>query len=69
MVKAYWNIGKIIVEHEQQGEERAGYGKALITGLSKKLTSDYGKGFNTTNLWYMSEDTNLNIGIFSVFTS
>ncbi len=53
MVQAYWQISRIIVEEEQKGKERAEYGKALITELSRKLTYDYGKGFNERNLWYM----------------
>nr|QNO50951.1 hypothetical protein BBGANOMO_00025 [Methanosarcinales archaeon ANME-1 ERB6] len=55
MVQAYWEIGRIIVEEEQKGEERAEYGKALIKELSVRLTRDYGKGFNQTNLWYMRQ--------------
>lgn len=55
MVQAYWSIGKLIIEEEQKGEERAGYGKGLITELSKKLSTDYGKGFTATNLKYMRQ--------------
>ena len=55
MVQAYWNIGKIIVEDEQKGEERAGYGMALIKELSWRLTRDYGRGFTQTNLKYMRQ--------------
>jgi predicted nuclease of restriction endonuclease-like (RecB) superfamily len=55
MVQAYWSIGKLIVEEEQKGEERAEYGKGLITELSKKLSTDYGKGFTATNLKYMRQ--------------
>lgn len=54
MVHAYWEIGRRIVE-EQGGDERAAYGKALIRGLSKRLTADYGQGFTTTNLKYMRQ--------------
>jgi predicted nuclease of restriction endonuclease-like (RecB) superfamily len=54
MVEAYWNIGKIIVE-KQDGEKRAEYGKNLIENLSKKLTKDYGKGFDATNLGRMKQ--------------
>ena len=43
MVQAYWNIGKLIVEEEQKGKNRAEYGKSLIKSLSVKLTKDYGK--------------------------
>ena len=50
MVLAYWNIGKVIVEEEQQGKERAEYGKALIKELSSRLTKEYGKGFDESNL-------------------
>lgn len=49
MVEAYWNIGKRIVE-EQDGNEFAGYGKYLIKELSKKLTVEYGSGFDETNI-------------------
>lgn len=38
MVKAYWNIGRIIVEYEQQGKVRAEYGKFLLDELSERLT-------------------------------
>ena len=55
MVKAYWNIGRAIVEEEQNGQERAEYGKELITQLSKKLTKKHGKGFTETNLKYMRQ--------------
>jgi len=53
MVQAYWNIGRIIVEEEQQGKSRAEYGKMLIAELSNRLSLDYGKGFDQRNLWYM----------------
>ena len=53
MVKAYWNIGRIIVEDEQRGKARAEYGKALIYELSVRLTHDFGKGFDERNLWFM----------------
>ena len=43
MVEAYWNIGRMIVEEEQQGRERAGYGEALVRGLSKRLNEDFGR--------------------------
>jgi predicted nuclease of restriction endonuclease-like (RecB) superfamily len=55
MVKAYWSIGKAIVEEEQNGKERAEYGKELIKQLSQKLTKNHGRGFNSTNLWYMRQ--------------
>ena len=54
-VQAYWNIGRIIVEQEQRGERRAGYGEQLIGALASRLTKEYGKGFTTTNLKYMRQ--------------
>lgn len=53
MVKAYWEIGRVIVEEEQRGVKRADYGKTLIEELAKRLTERHGKGFAETNLKYM----------------
>ena len=50
MVQAYWHIGQIIVEHEQQGRDRADYGKGLLKALSKQLTERLGRGFDASNL-------------------
>jgi predicted nuclease of restriction endonuclease-like (RecB) superfamily len=50
MVQAYWQVGRLIVEDEQQGQARAEYGKAQLSGLADKLTADFGKGFDVTNL-------------------
>ena len=50
MVMTNWEIGRLIVEEEQQRKDRAEYGKALITELSKRLTHDFGKGFTARNL-------------------
>ena len=55
MVKAYWHIGRAIVEEEQNGKERAEYGKELLKQLSKDLTIKYKKGFTETNLKYMRQ--------------
>ena len=55
MVQAYWSIGKTIVEEEQNGKERAGYGQEQIKQLSQKLTKKHGKGFTETNLKYMRQ--------------
>lgn len=55
MVKAYWNIGKMIVEEEQNGNDRAQYGREVIKELSNRLTNTYGKGFTTSNLAYMRQ--------------
>lgn len=46
----YWQIGKLIVEDEQQGKERAEYGKQTLKNLSKKLSLEFGKGFDESNL-------------------
>ena len=50
MVQAYWHIGRLIIEDEQQGKARAKYGKAQLKQLSEQLTADFGKGFDVTNL-------------------
>ena len=50
MVTTYWNIGRIIVEEEQRGKNKAEYGEYLIKYLSEKLTNDFGKGFSNDNL-------------------
>ncbi len=50
MVFAYWEIGRLIVEDEQQGQERATYGQELLKTLSEQLTKEYGKGFDIRNL-------------------
>ncbi len=55
MVQAYWNIGRIVVEEEQKGKERAEYGSYLIETLSERLTKEYGKGFTKSNLKYMRQ--------------
>lgn len=53
MVGAYWEIGRVIVEEEQQGQQRAEYGKGLLIGLSQRLTAEFGRGFDRTNLQQM----------------
>ena len=50
MVQAYWHIGRIIVEHEQNGSIRAEYGKAVLQDVSDRLTEEFGKGFDVRNL-------------------
>ena len=50
MVETYWRIGQRIVEEEQQGKERAGYGDALIVNLSRYLGDAFGRGFSVANL-------------------
>ena len=55
MVQAYWNIGRLIVEEEQSGKERAEYGKALLEELAGRLTEQYGKSFSNRNLRHMRQ--------------
>jgi hypothetical protein len=55
MVEAYWNVGKKIVEVEQDGETKAKYGSNLINELSKQLTADFGVGFTQQNLRNMRQ--------------
>lgn len=55
MVQAYWQIGRIIVEHEQGGNMRANYGKSVLQELSARLTKDFGKGFSVRTLQQMKK--------------
>lgn len=50
---AYWDIGRYIVEYEQEGNVRAEYGKQLVVLLSRDLMSVHGRGFSRSNLNYM----------------
>ncbi|MGG9963827.1 PDDEXK nuclease domain-containing protein [Ferruginibacter sp. SUN106] len=51
LVKANWEIGRHIVEFEQNGKEKADYGSALLTSLAKDLKIKYGKGFSKSNIY------------------
>lgn len=53
MVYTYLEIGRMIIEEEQNGKERADYGKRILKELSKRLNSEFGKGFSVTNLQQM----------------
>lgn len=53
MTSTYWEIGRCIVEFEQNGEKRAQYGKGLLKRLSLDLTSKFGRGFSERNLEQM----------------
>lgn len=55
MVKAYWLIGKEIIEEEQKGKKRAEYGSNLIESVSERLSNNYGTGFSEQNLWNMRQ--------------
>lgn len=50
MVQTYWQIGKLIVEDEQDGKTRAEYGKQVLANLAKELHREFGKGFDISNL-------------------
>ena len=52
-VQNCWEVGRYIVEFEQQGEARAIYGKRLLPQLPEVLTREFGKGFDASNLRYM----------------
>lgn len=53
MVLTYFQIGRMIVEDEQQGHERAGYADKTLVYLSKALSSEFGRGYSKSNLEYM----------------
>lgn len=53
LLSTYWNVGRIIVEHEQGSKERADYGKEVLKQLSRELTQEFGKGFSVSNLQFM----------------
>lgn len=55
MVRTYFEIGRRIVEDEQQGEQRAEYGKQQLANLAKPLTAEFGKGFSVQNLRNMRQ--------------
>jgi len=53
MVTAYWEIGRAIAEEELRGVTRAEYGKQVVAALSERLSEEFGKGFDRSNLWHM----------------
>ena len=55
LLRANWEIGKYIVEYEQDGKEKAEYGSSLLTNLSKDLKSRFGKGFSKSNIYLMRQ--------------
>ena len=55
MVQAYWHIGRVIVEEEQMGKAKAEYGEYLLKNLSQRLTKDFGKGFDYSNVKNMRQ--------------
>jgi predicted nuclease of restriction endonuclease-like (RecB) superfamily len=55
LLHAYWQVGQHIVEFEQGGQSKAGYGAGLITRLSQDLRTRHGKGFDRSNLIRMRQ--------------
>jgi predicted nuclease of restriction endonuclease-like (RecB) superfamily len=55
MLTTYWQVGRVIVEREQNGELKARYGKRLLLELSKQLALELGRGFSKSNLYNMRE--------------
>ena len=53
LLTAYWNIGRIIVAHEQGNKERAEYGTQTLKEMSKLLKTEFGKGFSVSNIQFM----------------
>ena len=53
MVNTYFEIGKLIVEHEQKGHDKALYGEETLKELSNQLSVEFGKGFSITNIQQM----------------
>ncbi len=50
LIETYWQIGRTIVEDNQDGKERADYGKSVLKDLALQLTLEFGKGFDDSNL-------------------
>lgn len=55
MVRAYWEIGRIIVEHEQKGRLRAAYGQGILQAVAERLREEFGPGFSVRNLQMMKK--------------
>lgn len=53
LLVTYWNVGRLIVEDEQNHQQRAEYGNKMLKQLSKRLSNDFGKGFSVSNLQFM----------------
>lgn len=52
MINTYWNVGRRIVEEEQNGSDRAEYGDFLVKRIAEELSKDYGSNFNYRNICY-----------------
>ena len=50
LLKAYWQIGRIIAEDEQDSQDRVAYDSGLLTELSKELSREFGRSFSDFSL-------------------
>ena len=50
LVRLNWEIGRLIVEDEQEGKRKAEYGKVQLDELARRLTTEYGRGYDASNL-------------------
>ena len=55
MTATYWEIGRRIVEHEQAGQRRAGYGEEVVIRFSRDLTQRFGRGFGPAQVAAMRQ--------------
>lgn len=55
MIQAYWQIGRIILEHDQSGNLRADYGKSALPEISNRLQQEFWKGFSVRTLQQMKK--------------
>ncbi len=65
-------IGKWIIDVEQDGKKRAGYGKRIIENLSERLNAEFEKGFSESNLknirqFYLSYEDRISQTVFDLF--
>ena len=67
LVKANWEIGRNIVEFEQQGNEKAEYGSSLLANLANDLKVKFGKGFSKSNI-YLCRQFYLKFPIFQTLS-
>ena len=55
MIQTFWNVGKRIVEEEQNGKERANYGEYIAKKVSERLKAEYGNSFSYRNICYFRQ--------------
>ncbi|TXT21800.1 MAG: hypothetical protein FD134_2557 [Gallionellaceae bacterium] len=54
-MRTSWEVGRHIVEFEQGGQARAAYGAGLLAQVAERLTAEFGKGFDASNLYKMTQ--------------